>query len=77
MRDVPLGADFALPLDALLAACDDCTKLLFLCSPNNPTGAAFPVTQLETVLRRFHGIVVLDEAYAEFSAVPSLRSRLD
>ena len=41
MRNVPLGADFALPAEALLEACDSRTKLLFLCSPNNPTGNAF------------------------------------
>ena len=42
MREVPLGADFSLPTDALLAAADERTRLLWLCSPNNPTGNAFP-----------------------------------
>jgi len=42
MREVPLGADFSLPADALLAAADERTRLLWLCSPNNPTGNAFP-----------------------------------
>ena len=42
MREVPLGADFSLPADALLAAADERTRLLWLCSPNNPTGTAYP-----------------------------------
>ena len=49
------------------------TKLLFLCSPNNPSGNAFPTAELETLIRNFPGIVVLDEAYADFSAKGSLR----
>ena len=42
MREVPLGEEFSLPVEALLAAADERTKLLWLCSPNNPTGNAFP-----------------------------------
>jgi len=76
MRRIPLGPDFSLPTEALLAATDAHTKLLFLCSPNNPSGNAFPTAELETLIRRFPGIVVLDEAYADFSAKGSLRSRL-
>ena len=76
MRPVPLGADFSLPTEALLAAADAHTKLLFLCSPNNPSGNAFPTDELEALIRRFPGIVVLDEAYADFSAKGSLRGRL-
>ncbi len=76
MRQVPLGADFSLPEEALLAAADAHSKLLFLCSPNNPSGNAFDPAELEDLIRRFPGIVVLDEAYADFSAKGSLRSRL-
>ena len=76
MRRIPLGPDFSLPTEALLAATDAHTKLLFLCSPNNPSGNAFPTAELETLIRNFPGIVVLDEAYADFSAKGSLRSRL-
>ena len=76
MRSVPLGPDFSLPAEELLAAADKRTKLLFLCSPNNPSGNAFPAVQLTDLIRRFPGIVVLDEAYADFSAEGSLRGRL-
>ena len=76
MRNVPLGADFALPAEALLEACDSRTKLLFLCSPNNPTGNAFDPAALEALVRSFPGIVVLDEAYADFSAKGSLRAKV-
>jgi histidinol-phosphate aminotransferase len=73
---VPLGADFGLPAEALLAACDAHTRLLFLCSPNNPSGNAFDPAELEEIIRRFPGIVVLDEAYADFSAKGSLRAKV-
>ena len=76
MRSVPLGADFGLPAEALLAACDAHTRLLFLCSPNNPSGNAFDPAELEEIIRRFPGIVVLDEAYADFSAKGSLRAKV-
>ena len=67
MREVPLGADFSLPADALLAAADERTRLLWLCSPNNPTGNAFPAAGIERLLREFDGMVVLDEAYIDFA----------
>ena len=76
MRGIPLGPDFSLPAQALLDAADEHTKLLFLCSPNNPSGNAFPTSELEALIRRWPGIVVLDEAYADFSAKGSLRGRL-
>ena len=76
LRSVPLGPDFSLPVQALLDAADAHSKLLFLCSPNNPSGNAFPAAELETLIRRWNGIVVLDEAYADFSAEGSLRGRL-
>ena len=76
MRSVPLGPEFSLPAEALLAVADAHSKLLFLCSPNNPSGNAFPAAELEALIRRFPGIVVLDEAYADFSAEGSLRGRL-
>ena len=80
MREVPLGAGYSLPVGALLAAADERTKLIWLCSPNNPTGNAFPAQEIESLLRRFDGIVVLDEAYMDFTddeADYSLAKRLD
>lgn len=66
-RPVLLGEDFALDADALLQATDCHTKVIWLCSPNNPTGAALDRQQVERVLREFDGIVVVDEAYSDFS----------
>ena len=76
MREVPLGADFSLPADALLAAADERTRLLWLCSPNNPTANSFPTATIERIIREFAGIVVLDEAYIDFAAEPGFLSRL-
>lgn len=76
VRGVRLGPDFSLPVEALLAAADANTKLLFLCSPNNPSGNAFEPAQLLDLVQRFPGIVVLDEAYADFCAKGSLRSKV-
>ena len=74
LRPVPLEAGFSLPVEEILAAADANTKLLFLCSPNNPSGNAFAPSELMELVRRFPGIVVLDEAYADFSARGSLRA---
>ena len=71
-REVMLGEDFSLPVEALLSATDMQSKLLFVCSPNNPTANAFPREQLISLLSRFPGIVVVDEAYIDFSSVPSM-----
>ena len=68
---VPLREDFSLDLPALLARIDDATKLIYLCSPNNPTGNSLGHDAICEVLRRFRGIVVVDEAYIDFSAGPS------
>lgn len=72
MRDVPLGPGFSLPSEALIAACDENTKLMFVCSPNNPTGNAFPVDEILALADKFDGILVVDEAYIDFSSKPSL-----
>lgn len=65
-RPVPLRDDFTLDAERLLAATDSYTKVIWICSPNNPTGNAFPRAQIEHVLNAFHGIVVVDEAYSDF-----------
>jgi histidinol-phosphate aminotransferase len=68
--EVPMAEelDFAINVDALLAACDDSTKLIFVCSPNNPTGTALPRRDLLRLLqqRSAESAVVVDEAYVEF-----------
>ena len=73
---VPLREDFSLDLPALLARIDDATKLIYLCSPNNPTGNSLGHDVIREVLRRFRGIVVVDEAYIDFSAGPSFLREL-
>ena len=77
LREVPLGDDFSLPVERLLAAADERSKLLWLCSPNNTTGNAFPATEIERLLRRFDGMVVLDEAYVDFADGAGFLPRLD
>ena len=67
VRSVRLDADFNLDTEALLAACDGNTKVIYLCSPNNPSGNAFPKEQLLEICDRFPGVVVVDEAYIDFS----------
>ncbi len=73
-RKVQLRPDFSMDTEAMLAATDSMTRLMFICSPNNPTGNSFPVEQIEDILERFGGVVVLDEAYIDFSVRPSLTS---
>jgi len=76
IREVELGKDFSLPVSALLGACDSNTKLMFVCSPNNPTGNAFPVSEIIRLAEAFDGMLVVDEAYVDFSSEPSLTGYL-
>lgn len=75
-RSVPLGEDFALSVDALMAATDERTKLILLCNPNNPTGTLFAWETLEQLLTTFEGMVVVDESYADFSRAESARRQI-
>ena len=75
-RSVPLGAEFEFSAEALLAATDARTKVIFLCSPNNPTGNLLPADEVQKVLEGFPGIVVVDEAYGDFAPQASLRPQL-
>ena len=76
-RKVRLGDDFALDVDALLAATDANTRVLWICSPNNPTGNAFDANQLADICRRAeNAIVVVDEAYIDFSSKPTMLREL-
>lgn len=72
LRRVQLGEDFSLPVEGLLAAADSHTKLMWICSPNNPTANAFAPADLLTLCDRFDGMVVVDEAYVDFSGVGSM-----
>ena len=72
VREVQLGDDFSLPVDSLLASCDENTKLMFICSPNNPSGNSFPMEQMLALADAFNGVLVVDEAYIDFANQPSL-----
>ncbi|GAB6012204.1 histidinol-phosphate transaminase [Viscerimonas tarda] len=76
-RKVLLNADYSLDAGKLLAATDKNTKLVFLCSPNNPTGNRLNRSEILKVINRFEGIVILDEAYIDFSIKDSLLPELD
>ena len=76
-RRVPLNDDFSLDADAMLATADERTKVMWICSPNNPTGNAFALDEIEAICSRFAGIVVVDEAYIDFSTRGSMLSCLD
>ena len=78
VREVPLDAEtYALNVDRMLAAVDAHTRLMWVCSPNNPTGNAFELADLERLANNFNGILVVDEAYADFSEKGSMLSVLD
>lgn len=68
---VPLDSSFDLNPDSLLDYVDEWTKMIFLCSPNNPTGNNLNRNAIYKILKSFRGIVVLDEAYIDFSDEPS------
>lgn len=72
LTKIQLEDDFSLDTDKLLNACQPNTKVIFLCSPNNPTGNDLPYEQILDIVKRFEGIVVVDEAYIDFSAQKSL-----
>jgi histidinol-phosphate aminotransferase len=67
VRKVNLLPSFQLDLDGIATAIDENTKLIFICSPNNPTGNSIIRTDIETVLANFNGLVVIDEAYINYA----------
>lgn len=66
-----LGKNFQPQVEKILGAADKHTKMLFLCSPNNPTGNDFEQDRIKALLSEFRGIVVIDEAYIDFSDIES------
>jgi histidinol-phosphate aminotransferase len=76
-RPVCLSANYAMSAEALLQACDEHTKVVWICSPNNPTGNDMDRRELQKLLLEFKGIVVVDEAYGDFSDLRPMRSFLD
>ena len=76
-REVLLTTDFEPNVDEILNAVSKNTKIIFLCSPNNPTGNSFSDESILYLLRNFNGLVVLDEAYIDFSTKESWLSELN
>lgn len=76
-REVWLNPDFQPDVPAVLQKVDANTKLIFICSPNNPTGNTMNRPLLEEVLNQFPGVVVIDEAYVDFSEAPTWLAVLD
>ncbi|MDE6023701.1 MAG: histidinol-phosphate transaminase, partial [Muribaculaceae bacterium] len=76
-RKVPLDKDFGLSVEALLEAADSHTKVMWICSPNNPTGNAFDPKDIIDLSEKFNGIVVVDEAYIDFSGKGSMVPHID
>ena len=77
IKSVQLDADFQPKVDEILNTSNANSKLLFLCSPNNPTGNSFEAKSIEKLIKAFKGIVVIDEAYIDFSNEESWASRLN
>ncbi|NCB01679.1 MAG: histidinol-phosphate transaminase [Spirochaetia bacterium] len=82
----PLKDDFSIDLERLESQCHlintgtiehGIHKLLFICSPNNPTGNSFPLEQIGEIAKRFRGITVIDEAYVDFSSIGSAKALLE
>jgi histidinol-phosphate aminotransferase len=74
---VSLTADYQVDVEAVLQAITAETKIIWVCTPNNPTGNVMQEEAIETLLRSFHGLVVVDEAYVDFTDAASWIGRLD
>ncbi len=75
-RPVLLDEHFQISAEKLLAACDDNTRIIWICSPNNPTGNNINREEITKVLEQFEGIVIIDEAYSDFSQEKPFRLEL-
>ncbi|QKJ63797.1 histidinol-phosphate transaminase [Flavobacterium sp. M31R6] len=76
-REVLLTTDFQPQIEKIFKAIDDNTKMIFLCSPNNPTGNSFSEESITTLLEHFNGLIVIDEAYIDFSEKESWLQKID
>ena len=75
--EIPLKSDFSIDTEKILSLKTSNIKILFLCSPNNPTGNSFDTNELTDLIKGFNGIVVVDEAYIDFSSKQSLISLIN
>ncbi|HEV8082219.1 MAG TPA: histidinol-phosphate transaminase [Chitinophagaceae bacterium] len=76
IKKVNLTSEFQLDVNGILGAINDNTKLIFICSPNNPTGNNMNRNDIELLLNRFPGIIVIDEAYINFSGQKTFVKKL-
>jgi histidinol-phosphate aminotransferase len=67
VRKIPLQTNYQLNMEAIAEAIDNHTKIIFICSPNNPTGNSIDRQDIETIIANFNGLVVIDEAYINYS----------
>lgn len=74
---INLDNDFQPKVQEILKSSNDNSKILFLCSPNNPSGNSFTTNEVEKLLNNFNGLVVIDEAYIDFSEQESWLNRLE
>lgn len=76
-REILLSEEFEPQVEKILQAVDEQSKIIFLCSPNNPTGNSFSEEKVREILQRFKGLVVIDEAYIDFSEKESWLKKLN
>ncbi|WP_269684597.1 histidinol-phosphate transaminase [Flavobacterium lacustre] len=76
-KEILLSTDFQPQIEKIMNAVDENTKIIFLCSPNNPTGNSFSDENVAYLLKNFNGLVVIDEAYIDFSQKESWVNKLD
>ncbi|WP_373398163.1 histidinol-phosphate transaminase [Algoriphagus halophilus] len=76
-RKVALTSDFQLQPEKIIGATDEHSKIIFVCSPNNPSGNKVKREEIQFLLKNFNGIVVVDEAYIDFNDDPSFTTELE
>ncbi|SHH68950.1 histidinol-phosphate aminotransferase [Wenyingzhuangia marina] len=76
IKEVPLKENFQPNVSKILETVDENTKVIFLCSPNNPSGNLFDYANVKAIVEGFNGLVVVDEAYIDFASEPSWVTRL-
>jgi len=77
IKEVTLDIEFQIQTDKILDTIDEHTKMIFICSPNNPTGNLIESAKIETILNSFKGLVIVDEAYIDFADSQSWSQRMD
>ena len=77
IQTVPLQKHFQPDVKKIISTINESTKIIFICSPNNPTGTVVEISTIEEILNDFEGIVVVDEAYIDFSNYPSIVNRIN